>query len=81
MRVPSPCVARCKLNEQDYCIGCCRHIDEIVSWSAADDQQRLAILQQLPARKAHILQDSEASACAKPIGREQWLSIERKLKS
>nr|WP_035477397.1 DUF1289 domain-containing protein [Aliagarivorans taiwanensis] len=42
--VESPCVRNCCLNEQDICLGCYRHIDEIVRWSAASDQEKLAIL-------------------------------------
>jgi predicted Fe-S protein YdhL (DUF1289 family) len=28
----SPCVKNCCLNRQDICLGCFRHIDEIVGW-------------------------------------------------
>ena len=27
----SPCIGTCTLNENDICIGCHRHIDEIIS--------------------------------------------------
>jgi len=27
----SPCIKVCKLNEQKVCIGCGRHIDEIIA--------------------------------------------------
>ena len=27
----SPCIGTCTLNERDICIGCGRHIDEIIS--------------------------------------------------
>ena len=26
----SPCIGKCKLNEDNICIGCNRHIDEII---------------------------------------------------
>ncbi len=55
LEVPSPCVRLCTLDE-DICVGCGRHIREIVGWSAADPagkrrivaaaQQRLAERQQ-----------------------------------
>ncbi|MGL6122148.1 MAG: DUF1289 domain-containing protein [Shewanella sp.] len=48
----SPCVARCGLNDEDYCMGCFRHIDEIVSWRTSSEAQHAAILDKLAARKA-----------------------------
>ncbi len=42
--IESPCVRNCCLNEKDICLGCFRHIDEIVSWktySVADKEQVL----------------------------------------
>lgn len=34
--VASPCVRLCTLDEQQVCVGCHRHIDEIVGWAALD---------------------------------------------
>ncbi|MGM8892154.1 DUF1289 domain-containing protein, partial [Psychrobacter sp. 1Y1] len=36
----SPCVAKCGLNDEDYCMGCYRHIDEIVGWGQASDERK-----------------------------------------
>ncbi len=33
----TPCIGICTLNEQDVCIGCNRHIDEIVQAGNADE--------------------------------------------
>ena len=30
--IPSPCVRNCCLNKEDICVGCFRHIDEIIGW-------------------------------------------------
>jgi len=43
--VKSPCIRNCCLNEDDNCLGCFRSIDEIISWSAADYDKRMAILE------------------------------------
>ena len=32
----TPCIGICTLNEQDVCIGCNRHIDEIVQAGNAE---------------------------------------------
>jgi uncharacterized protein len=40
----SPCVRNCCLDDQDICLGCHRSIAEIVGWSAAGTQERMAIL-------------------------------------
>lgn len=50
-RVKSPCVSNCCLDEEDYCLGCYRHIDEITGWHSADDERRLQILKNTQERK------------------------------
>jgi len=30
IREDSPCIGTCTLNENDVCVGCGRHIDEII---------------------------------------------------
>lgn len=47
----SPCVGVCTLDPAvGWCLGCGRTGDEIASWIALDDAQRLAIWDELPAR-------------------------------
>ena len=49
--VSSPCVDICDVDETcKYCIGCGRSLDEIAAWLTASDEQRQAILDQLPER-------------------------------
>jgi len=49
--VPSPCINICRMDAATgYCEGCLRTIDEIASWSGADDATRRAIWVQLPER-------------------------------
>lgn len=71
----SPCVARCGLNDDDYCMGCFRHIDEIVSWRAASEAQQAAICAQLPARKVTL----EGRENQHILSREKWLAAEARL--
>ena len=35
----SPCIGVCTLNEQNVCIGCNRHIDEIVQAGNPDEKE------------------------------------------
>ncbi len=42
----SPCVRNCCLNGDDICLGCFRHIDEIVAWRSYSnkEQERVRLL-------------------------------------
>ncbi len=43
--VKSPCVAVCKLDERNVCIGCWRTLEEIAAWSRMNRQQKLVVLE------------------------------------
>jgi uncharacterized protein len=49
--VPSPCIRQCCLDENDICLGCFRHLDEITAWGAAADSRRRRILERAAQRK------------------------------
>ncbi len=50
--VASPCVNICRMNAQTgYCEGCFRTIDEIACWSGYTDEDKLAVIAKLAARK------------------------------
>ena len=54
-QVESPCVRNCCLNENDVCMGCFRHVDEICEWGSASNQHRRCILNNAALRrKEHI---------------------------
>ncbi|ABM25356.1 MULTISPECIES: DUF1289 domain-containing protein [Shewanella] len=36
----NPCVRNCCLNEQDVCLGCFRHLDEILAWRSMSEEER-----------------------------------------
>ncbi|WP_159437697.1 DUF1289 domain-containing protein [Ferrimonas marina] len=52
MSTLSPCVGWCQLDEQERCRGCLRDVDEIRQWRDWDDNQRRAVMEQLPQRRA-----------------------------
>lgn len=43
--VRSPCVNICFLEDNDVCVGCYRHSDEITEWAEASVQRRKEILE------------------------------------
>ena len=47
----SPCVRNCCLDDCDICLGCFRSLNEIMSWSEADDRERRVILQNAQQRR------------------------------
>ena len=47
MNPTSPCIALCKLNEDEICVGCKRTIDEIVKWRTYTDDQKLTVFARL----------------------------------
>jgi predicted Fe-S protein YdhL (DUF1289 family) len=48
--VPSPCVRNCCLDGDDVCLGCYRHVDEIIAWGSASDEEKLEVLGRCRAR-------------------------------
>jgi predicted Fe-S protein YdhL (DUF1289 family) len=50
LAIESPCIGVCRLGER-YCQGCFRTIREIGGWSSYSDEEKLAVLVQLPARR------------------------------
>jgi uncharacterized protein len=48
--VPSPCVRNCCLDAGDVCLGCYRHVDEIIRWGGATDEEKLEVLARCRAR-------------------------------
>lgn len=51
--VQSPCVKICVMHpEARLCTGCLRSIEEITGWSRMSDDQRRAIMDELPSRES-----------------------------
>ncbi len=47
----SPCIRMCCLDDNDVCLGCFRTLEEITSWSNADEQTRQCILENAKSRR------------------------------
>ena len=47
----SPCVACCRLNEEKFCVGCYRHMDEIVDWRKKTPEEYQQISLNIQKRK------------------------------
>ena len=50
-QIPSPCIRKCCLNDDDICLGCFRSLEEIIRWSESGDEMRRNILQEAELRK------------------------------
>jgi predicted Fe-S protein YdhL (DUF1289 family) len=44
MKIETPCVNICKLDERGICIGCLRSVQQIAAWSRMSDSERFAIM-------------------------------------
>jgi len=40
----SPCIRNCCLNNDDICLGCFRHLNEITGWQGASNETKAEIL-------------------------------------
>jgi predicted Fe-S protein YdhL (DUF1289 family) len=50
VETPSPCSGVCRLNAQQFCVGCGRTGSEIAEWLAANEPRRAAIRRAASAR-------------------------------
>ncbi|POC29789.1 DUF1289 domain-containing protein [Vibrio vulnificus] len=39
-RFDNPCIRHCCLNEEDVCLGCGRHLNEILGWTQSNAAQQ-----------------------------------------
>ncbi|HAY93338.1 DUF1289 domain-containing protein [Shewanella sp.] len=51
----TPCIRNCCLDQQDICLGCFRHLDEILAWRAMSDVERQACFIRMEERKGEYL--------------------------
>lgn len=55
--VQSPCIKLCVVHpEARICVGCHRSLDEIARWSQMTQDERIAVMTQLPGRKSQLTQ-------------------------
>jgi predicted Fe-S protein YdhL (DUF1289 family) len=50
------------LNERDICLGCYRTLEEIVGWSAASDEERVATLERAQSRRQNPATATQSEA-------------------
>jgi len=50
-KIESPCVSQCCLDEDDVCMGCFRHIEEITGWHSMPDSVKTELLTLLAERR------------------------------
>lgn len=79
--VESPCVACCRLNADKLCVGCYRHISEIVDWNRRTDEENSAILQKVAKRKQDTVVTELAKGDTCPITQAEWLAAKLKIRS
>ena len=52
-RAHSPCIGICRMDDDNrYCAGCLRTIDEIAAWSTATEETRWQVLRAVEERRA-----------------------------
>ena len=52
LRTHSPCINLCRMDDEDrYCLGCRRTLDEIAIWSELSDLEKDALWQALDLRR------------------------------
>ncbi|WP_213997216.1 DUF1289 domain-containing protein [Arsukibacterium sp.] len=68
----SPCVACCRLNSEKMCVGCYRHITEIVDWNKRSEAENYAILQKLAKRKLQAEQGGSDTGPTTAITQAEW---------
>lgn len=79
--VESPCVASCRLNADKLCVGCFRHITEIVDWNKRTDSENYAILQQVAKRKSQAQQQGTTEGETSPITQAEWQAAKQQLRT
>jgi len=70
--IESPCVACCKLDSAKVCIGCYRHISEIVDWNRRSEAELATIMQQVAARKIQYQQQDLTQLATSAITQAEW---------
>ena len=78
--IESPCVACCKLDSAKVCIGCYRHISEIVDWNRRSETELAAIMQQVAARKIQYQQQDLTQLATSAITQAEWQAAKQALR-
>ena len=49
--ISSPCVRNCCLDNHDICMGCFRHLDEIIGWQDRSTSDKITIQERCDNRR------------------------------
>lgn len=79
--VESPCVACCRLNADKVCVGCYRHITEIVDWNRRTDAENAAILQHVAIRKRQAKLADKGEGATSPITQAEWQAAKQQVRN
>ncbi|MEO3879670.1 MAG: DUF1289 domain-containing protein [Pseudomonadota bacterium] len=79
--VESPCVACCRLNADKVCVGCYRHITEIVDWNRRTDAENAAILQQVAIRERQAELAGNGEGSTSPITQAEWQAAKQQVRN
>jgi len=52
--ISSPCVRNCCLDNHDICMGCFRHLDEIIGWQGRTVAEKVIIQQRCDKRRNSV---------------------------
>ncbi len=52
--IESPCIRNCCLDRDDFCMGCGRHIEDILRWQQASHEERCNILERAANRRLKL---------------------------
>ena len=55
--ITSPCISICSMNDDGYCVGCYRTLDEISGWLEMGHTQRTEVLRMLNERELTLFGD------------------------
>lgn len=72
MTVKSPCILVCSIDRTTgWCFGCGRTPDEIGHWLGFSDEQRDAVMRELPARMEKIVRPERRETKRRRLVRER----------
>ena len=64
-RMNSPCIKVCVMDDDDrYCLGCKRTLDEIARWGEMSDAERASVMAKLSLRRAENPSSSPTEAAS-----------------
>ena len=61
--IESPCIRNCCLNGDDICLGCFRHIDEILAWKNCKNNDKQAVIISCQQRRLHAERKLSQGSC------------------